>query len=155
MISSDLIYFYFYFSETLRLYPILPVLSRRCVQNYTIPGTDKIIEKGIEVFIPVMAIHRDEKYYENPNDFNPDRFNDENQAGKDQLNQPYLPFGDGPRNCIGMRLGKIQTKASLVIFLQKYFYELEDKLKNRNMEFDANVILLSPVGGVNLKIFKR
>lgn len=91
-------------SETLRLYPILPVLSRRCVQNYIIPGTDKIVEKGIEVFIPVMALQRDEKYYKNPNEFNPDRFNDENPAGKDQINQPYLPFGDGPRNCIGMLL---------------------------------------------------
>lgn len=47
------------FAETLRLYPILPVLSRRCVENYTIPGTNKIIEKGIEVFIPVMAIQRE------------------------------------------------------------------------------------------------
>ena len=140
----------------MRLYPILPVLSRRCVQNYNIPGTDKIIEKGIEVFIPVMALQRDEKFYsKSANLFRPDRFNDESPAGKDQLNQPYLPFGDGPRNCIGLRLGKMQTKASLVIFLQKYFYELEDRLKNREMEFDPNVILLSPVSGINLKIFKR
>lgn len=142
-------------AETLRLYPILPVLTRRCVQNYNISGTDQIIEKGIEVFIPVMALHRDEKYYKNPNDFNPDRFSDENPAGKDQINQPYLPFGDGPRNCIGMRMGKMQTKASLVIFLQKYYYELEDGLKNCDIKFDPNVILLSPVGGMKLKIFKR
>lgn len=52
-------------------------------------------------------------------------------------------------------MGKMQTKASLVIFLQKFSYELEDRLKNHTMEFDANVILLSPVGGMKLKIFKR
>lgn len=125
------------------------------MQNYNIPGTDKIIEKGVEVYIPVLALQRDEKYYKNANDFNPDRFNDENPAGRDQINQPYLPFGDGPRNCIGMRMGKMQTKASLVVFLQKYYYELEDRLKDWDMEFDPNVIMLSPVGGINLKIFKR
>lgn len=137
------------------MYPVLPVLSRRCVQTYTIPGTDKIIEKGVEVFIPVMALQRDAKYYENPNEFNPDRFSDENAAGKDQINKPYYPFGDGPRNCIGMRLGKMNTKVSLVLFLQNYSYELEDKLKNCNMEFDPNNILLTPIGGMHLKIFKR
>lgn len=114
-----------------------------------------MIEKGIEVFIPVMALHRDEKYYDNPNKFNPDRFNDDNPAGKDQLNQPYLPFGDGPRNCIGMRMGKMLTKAAMILLLEKHYYELEDRLKNGVMEFDPNIILLSPVGGMHLKIFKR
>lgn len=130
-------------------------MSRRCIQDYQIPGTDRYIEKGIEVLIPVLSLHRDEKYYSEPNQFNPDRFNDETPAGKDQLNHPYLPFGDGPRNCIGMRFGKMQTKVGLVLMLQKYRYELEDELKSREMEFDPKYGLLTSRSSINLKMFKR
>ena len=55
-----------------------------------------LIEKGIKMLIPVQGLHYDPKYFPNPEKFNPDRF---------KVNIPtgvYLPFGDGPRNCIGM-----------------------------------------------------
>lgn len=80
------------------MYPIFAALSRLCVQDYKIPGTDKVIEKGIEMIIPVYPLQRDAKYYDEPNTFKPDRFSEENEAGKDQLKQPFLAFGDGPRN---------------------------------------------------------
>lgn len=83
------------------------------MKDYKIPGTDLIIEKGITVQIPAFALHRDEKYFENPNDFIPERFNNENTAGKSIVDQPYFPFGDGPRNCIGV----LATKSNLFIFL--------------------------------------
>lgn len=126
-----------------------------CNQDYRIPGTDSVIEKGVEVIIPVISLHRDEKYYNEPNKFHPDRFNGENSAGKDQINQPYYPFGDGPRICIGMRLGRMQTKIGIVLMLQNYKYELDDGLKNREVEFDPKVFLISALGGIKLKIIKR
>lgn len=144
-----------FFAETLRLYSVLPFLSRICVQDYKIPGTDQVIEKGMEVIIPGFAFQRDEKYYDEPNKFKPNRFDDENHAGKDQINHPYLPFGDGPRNCIGMRMGKMQTKVGLVLMLQKFKYELEDELKNREIEFDPKIFLVSPLHGIHLKIQKK
>lgn len=52
-------------------------------------------------------------------------------------------------------MGKMQTKVSLVLMLQKYSYELEESQKNRTMQFDPNVILLSPIDGMHLKILKR
>lgn len=82
-------------AETLRKYPPVPILQRECVKDYQIPGTDLVIEKGVEIFIPAYAIQRDEKYYENPEQFDPSRFNEENSADKNSA--PYLPFGDGPR----------------------------------------------------------
>lgn len=142
-------------SETLRMYPIVPTITRLCVQDYQIPGTDRIIEKGIDTIMPVYALQRDEKYYDEPNQFNPDRFGDGNAAGKDQLKRPFLSFGDGPRNCIGLRLGKMQTKVGLVLMLQKFKYELEDGLQNHEMEFDPNIFLLTPKGALNLKVFER
>lgn len=81
--------------ETLRKYPPLPFLNRTCMNDYKIPGTNgKILEKGVEVFIPVLGLHRDPIYYEEPNKFDPDRFNEHSVAGKNIVNRPYLPFGN-------------------------------------------------------------
>lgn len=68
----------------------------------------------------------------------------------------FIQFiGDGPRNCIGMRLGKMQTKVGLVLMLQKFRFELENESKNRELEFDPKSALLAPLGGVHLRVFKR
>lgn len=84
--------------ETLRKYPVLGALNRVCVENYQIPDTEVIIEKGTEVLIPVSGLHWDPKYFPDPEKFDPDRFED---LGKLPCRDIYLPFGDGPRNCIG------------------------------------------------------
>lgn len=83
----------FLFLETLRKYPQASILPRTCVKNYQIPGTDKIIEKGTAIFIPIYALHRDEKYYPDPEKFEPGRFSKENSAGVNQINRPYYAFG--------------------------------------------------------------
>lgn len=131
------------------------MLTRTCVKEYRIPGTDKIIEKGCEVFIPIFALQRDEQYYDEPDKFDPDRFSEENLAGTNQINRPYIPFGDGPRNCVGLRLGKLQTKCALVMMLHKFRFEYEEKLKDRHMKFDPKAFLLAPEGGIHLRVFKR
>ncbi|KAJ8949549.1 hypothetical protein NQ314_008178 [Rhamnusium bicolor] len=84
--------------ESLRLYPPLPFLQRVSQEDYKIPGEDVIIEKGTPVFIPVIGYHHDEQYFSNPEVFNPDRFSEENKKEIPQYS--YMPFGDGPRNCI-------------------------------------------------------
>lgn len=137
------------------MYPNVAFISRMCVQDYLIPNTKNIIKKGTPILIPAVALQRDEKYYPEPEKFVPDRFNDENSFGKNQLYRPYLPFGDGPRNCIAARLGKMQVKVGLVQMLQKFKFELENELKNRKLEFDPKVFLLTPLGGINLKVVKR
>lgn len=125
------------------------------MKDYKIPGTDNIIEKGVQVFIPVMPLHMDEKYYEEPEKFNPDRFNEINSAGKNIANRPYLPFGDGPRNCIGARLGKIQTKVGLIMMLQKFRFELDEKFRKNQIKFDPRVLLIAPLDGIHLRVCRR
>lgn len=81
------------------MYSTLPVLDRICVKEYKIPGTEVVIEKGCRVIIPSYGLHHDPKYYPDPFKFDPDRFTEEN--AKSRPAYTYLPFGEGPRICIG------------------------------------------------------
>jgi cytochrome P450 family 6 len=91
------------FTETLRKYPILPFLERKCCSKYELPtpnGNGTItLPAGTGVYIPVLGIHHDPTYYPEPEKFDPDRFTEENKRSRP--NYTYLPFGEGPRMCIG------------------------------------------------------
>ena len=91
------------FTETLRKYPILPFLERKCGIEYELPaptGTETIkLPVGTGVYIPVFALHHDPMYFPEPETFDPDRFTEENQHSPP--NYTYIPFGEGPRMCIG------------------------------------------------------
>lgn len=89
-------------SETLRMWPPAFVTDRLCVKNYAFDDEDKLkfqFEKGSVFWIPIYALHRDPKYFPQPENFDPERFNDENK--KKIIHETYIPFGFGPRNCIG------------------------------------------------------
>jgi cytochrome P450 family 6 len=77
----------------------LSVLIRQCAKSTKIHGTDVTVEKGMQVLVPVLGLHRDPKYYPNPEKFDPDRFSEEEK--KKRPHCAYLPFGEGPRICIG------------------------------------------------------
>nr|CAD7423189.1 unnamed protein product [Timema monikensis] len=108
--------------ETLRKYPPLGNLDRTCTKAYTIPGTKVHLEKGTNVKIPVYALHYDPKYYPDPHKFDPERFNEENKTQRHTYT--YLPFGEGPKNCIGMRFGLMQVKVGLVSLLSRYQFSV-------------------------------
>ncbi|XP_071055974.1 cytochrome P450 6a8-like [Onthophagus taurus] len=112
--------------ETLRMYPPATVLNRRCTEDYTLPNGE-ILEKDTNIIIPNFAIQRDPEYYPNPEMFDPDRFTEENKAKRPPYT--YLPFGDGPRNCIGSRFGLIQIKVAVSHLVKKFKFSV-----NKNMD---------------------
>ncbi|CAH0406837.1 unnamed protein product [Chilo suppressalis] len=87
--------------ETLRLHPPYSVISRQCVKMYHYPDSKLVMDKNVTVNVPVESIHRDEKYYKNAETYNPERF-----LGGENLSHSfaYLPFGAGPRKCLGEQL---------------------------------------------------
>ncbi|CAH1400040.1 unnamed protein product [Nezara viridula] len=103
-------------SETMRKYPTLPFLMRCCSKSITTPNGYKI-EAGETVLIPVWSLHHDPEHYPNPEKFDPERFSAENKESIKPYT--YLPFGEGPRMCIGMRFGQLQTKVGLIALLRK------------------------------------
>lgn len=110
------------------------------------------MEKGTAILIPVLGLQRDPTYYANPNEFIPERFSPQNSKPFEE--QPYMPFGDGPRNCIGLRLGKLQTKVGLILMLQNHNYHLTDTMMGE-MKMSAKTFVMAPEGGVHLKMTNR
>uniref|UniRef100_A0A2P2I7R7 Cytochrome P450 6k1-like n=1 Tax=Hirondellea gigas TaxID=1518452 RepID=A0A2P2I7R7_9CRUS len=140
------------FAETLRLYPPAPRVDRRCTKEYILPGTNVTIEVGTKITIPIYSIHRDSRYYPDPERFDPERFTSENKARRPQI--VYMPFGSGPRNCIGKRFALMEAKIALVQLLQE-FALLPCKKTQRPIALDRSSGLLKAQHGVWLRLAKR
>ncbi|XP_052900076.1 cytochrome P450 9e2-like [Anopheles moucheti] len=131
-------------SETLRRWPIGTVLNRECARDYQYDdgqGVKFTIEKGSLIFIPIVGIHFDPKYFPNPERFDPERFNEENKR-KIQTGT-YLPFGAGPRNCIGSRFALMEAKVVLYYLLLHFHVkpyaktQIPLKLKKSSTQFQT------------------
>jgi len=109
-------------NEALRFWPVAVFQDRLCVQDFELPPAlpgDKpfIVKKGSVVWFPIYGLHRDSKYFEKPDEFHPERFLDEN---KKNLNiNAYLPFGIGPRMCIGNRFALLEAKVVIFYLLAR------------------------------------
>ncbi|XP_060652618.1 cytochrome P450 6a2-like [Drosophila nasuta] len=136
-------------SETLRLYTIVPFLERKALKDYVVPGHPKhIIPKGITVYIPAAAYHRDEDLYPDPMKFDPERFSAEQVANRDSVE--WLPFGDGPRNCVGMRFGQMQTRIGLAQLIKNFKFSVCDKT-DIPLKYNPMSIVLGTIGGIYVK----
>ncbi|KAM4676694.1 LOW QUALITY PROTEIN: thromboxane-A synthase [Discoglossus pictus] len=114
----DLPYMEMVISETLRMYPPAFRFAREAAQDCTIMG--QRIPAGAVVEIPIGCIQNDPRFWPEPEKFKPERFT----AEEKQKRHPfvYLPFGAGPRSCIGMRLAILKAKIGLFL-LQKFRFE--------------------------------
>lgn len=117
-------------AEALRKWPPGSVADRLCVKDYTIeprcPGEPRInLKEGDKIWIPYIGLHRDEKYFPDPERFDPERFNDENKANIKPYT--YFPFGSGPRNCIASRFALLETKTAMFYLLNKYELTVIDR----------------------------
>lgn len=135
--------------ETLRKYPIVPAILRKCTKEYQIPGTDLVVPVGQNLMIPFYSIHHDEEFYPSPERFDPERFSVENSKDRNPLT--FLAFGEGPRGCIGIRFGMLQVKIALVKLLTNYEFDICEKT-TIPMEFVAAAPFLAPVGGMWLQL---
>lgn len=109
---SKLPYLHCVVSETLRMYPPAPRLERSALEDYILGDSGIRVPKGCVVGVPVYAMHYDPEFFPNPEKFDPDRFSEENVGSIRPYT--YLPFGAGPRNCIGMRFALQAVKLSLL-----------------------------------------
>ncbi|XP_077172252.1 cytochrome P450 3A9-like [Paroedura picta] len=136
-------------NETQRLYPLGGRLERVSKKDVEINGV--IIPKNTTVMIPPYILHRDPEYWPEPDEFRPERFSKENRENIDPYT--YLPFGAGPRNCIGMRFALVTMKVAIVILLQHFSFKT-CKETPIPLELNSEVFLL-PKKPIVLKLVPR
>nr|AVL92859.1 CYP450 [Locusta migratoria] len=139
-------------AETLRKYPPVVILNRENNVEYKIPDSDVVLDKGTPIMIPVYGLQHDPDYFPEPERFDPERFSEEQKAQRHPY--VYLPFGEGPRICIGMRFGLLQTKVALIYLLSRFTFEPSEK-SVRHLTFEPRSFVLMPKGGIQLRIGNR
>ncbi|CAG9827785.1 unnamed protein product [Diabrotica balteata] len=146
-------------SETGRKWPQGTMADRVCTKPYTIPAErpDEVpvhLDVGAALWIPIYAIHRDPENFPEPERYDPERFNEENKSKI----KPYsfIPFGVGPRNCIGARFALLETKIVLFKFLSHFELVPSEKTKIP-VEISKKQFNLTAEGGFwfNLKRIKK
>ncbi|KAI7815576.1 cytochrome p450 [Rhyzopertha dominica] len=148
---QDMKYMQQVIDETLRKYPPVPVTMRECTQDYAVEGTDVVLEKGTRVMPCIFGMHRDPDYFPSPEVFDPERFN---SANKEKIRPfTYMPFGDGPRSCIGARFAVIEAKVCLSILLRQYRFTLDPRTPVP-LRLCPRSILLGPAEPVLLNVAK-
>ena len=138
-----------FLSEVLRLYPPVTRVNRQMTTEINMKGYK--IPAGISVTVPVYTIHRLPDYWPDPLKFDPDRFLPENKHKI--IPYTYLPFGAGPRNCMGTRFALMELKLTTVRLLQNFKFKPSSEL-NIPPILEKNVFC-RPVGGMKLILEKR
>ncbi|CRL01990.1 CLUMA_CG015341, isoform A [Clunio marinus] len=126
-------------SEGLRMWPPGPLTDRSCIKDYDLDlgnGRQITIKKGQVLNIPIQLFHHDPEYFPEPNKFNPNRFSDENK--KLIVPGTYLPFGMGPRACIGSRFALMEAKLLLFYLMSKFNVEKCEKTPE-NVYYEPNM----------------
>ncbi|CAL8140276.1 unnamed protein product [Orchesella dallaii] len=138
--------------ETLRLYPSGFAFMRNLKKNliFDYEGKNVEVPSGTHIIIGAFAIQRSEKYYPNPEVFDPDRFLPEECAKRNPYT--YLPFSAGPRGCIGYKFGMNEMKTIVAYMLRNFELTTTDKLNDVTL---LPNITLTPERGYNFRFNKR
>jgi cytochrome P450 len=145
--NADLTYTRMVLEEAMRLYPPAPIMSRDCIEADTLGGI--AIRPKTSIMISPWVLHRHRKLWTDPDYFDPGRF----APGKrEKIHRfAYLPFGAGPRVCIGMGFAMQEATIILSSILRRFRLEL---VPGFQVEALAR-ITLRPRHGVRMKLFKR
>ncbi|XP_061401241.1 probable cytochrome P450 28d1 [Musca vetustissima] len=145
-------------SETLRIFTPLPFMTKLCTETCSFrnaDGVNLILRPGDVCIISLYSIHHDPEYYLQPEEFWPERFSDVYGGTKPFKDTSiYMPFGDGPRICLGMTFGLAQTKAAIAKLILNFELTSSEETRKDNYQ-SAHGFIIGLDGGIflNLKQF--
>lgn len=125
-------------NETLRLNPPLTVVNREAAEDCQLLDTGINVPKNTSISFEPYVIHRNPEYFEDPLSFKPERFLDNPNL---ESHFAFMPFGVGPRLCIGMRFAQTELRLGLVKFVLNYRITVDPDFK---LEYFNGSILMSP-----------
>lgn len=135
------------FKEALRLYPPAWAVARQAIEDYEVDGYT--VPAGTDVFMSQWVIHRDSRFYDDPLDFNPDRWTQEMEASLPKF--AYFPFGGGPRRCIGEPFAWMEG----VILIATIASRWKMRLVPRQKIVPQPLITIRPKNGVKMILERR
>lgn len=118
--------------------------------DYPVENTNLVIPSGTVIIIPIYAIHRDAGIYPHPDLFDPNRFADD-KSEQQRHPMAFMPFGGGPRCCVGDRFGMLQARIALVTFITNFKFTLSEKMPNAFVWSQKHTFLANE-GGIWLNI---
>jgi cytochrome P450 len=133
--------------ESMRLYPPAPVIARVTTQPLQLGG--HLLPIGTQIVIPIFAIHRHRKLWDDPDRFDPDRFLPTAEAGRPRTQ--YMPFGGGPRVCIGAAFAMTEATALLATLVRAAQFRWD----GRHLPEPVSRVTLRPKGGMPLRVTLR
>ncbi len=131
--------------ESMRIYPPAWVIARKVLKETQMCGYR--MKKDAQLILNVYSLHRHTDHWENPEDFEPQRFNP--QAKKERHKHAYIPFGAGQRMCIGNNFAMMEMKIALSMLLQNFEFSLPEDAVDVEAE---PLVTLRPKGGLRLNI---
>jgi cytochrome P450 len=134
------------FSEALRLYPPAWLITRKAMEADRIAGVD--IPPGALIIISPYTIHRHPEFWDNPESFDPDRFGQDQDKSRPRF--AFIPFGGGPRLCIGDQFAMIEAQLILAMVSQRFRLEL---IPHRPVEADP-LVTIRPRHGLPMKLVR-
>ncbi len=130
--------------ESMRLYPPAPVMARTPIEPVELAGLK--LNPGDQVFVPIYALHRHQQLWHDPDRFDPDRFLPEREATLKRTQ--YMPFGAGPRICLGAAFALVEAKVLLASFIRAARFDWD----GRHLPEPLSRITLHPKGGMPLRM---
>nr|XP_018916092.1 PREDICTED: cytochrome P450 6d3-like [Bemisia tabaci] len=129
--------------EAARLFPIIPMLMRRCSEDFQIPNTEYILRKGDRVIVSPYSFHRNETFFPEPHKFDPERFSAKNRHSSQQ--EAILSFGFAPRKCPGANQGMFVAAAIIASLVCHFELKPKSHLKQMNAsDFHPKCLLIAP-----------
>ncbi|CAD7014193.1 unnamed protein product [Ceratitis capitata] len=138
-----------FIKETLRLYPSVPGIMRKVMQDTSL-ANNVFLPAGTEISIHIFDIQRDPRYFPEPNKFDPSRFTPENSEGRHPY--AYIPFSAAQRNCIGQKFAMLEMKTLLVYILKDF--RILPLMDPKDLQFESGIILRTP-NAIKIKLQER
>lgn len=143
----NLVYTKMVFAESMRIYPPIYVIARQAIEEFSI--SDYVVPAGTIVLTSPYLIHHDERFHHNPEQFNPNRWNNKNAYQQSRFD--YFPFSRGARSCIGQHYAWLEGVLVLASIAQNWKLK---SISNKPIEFEQ-VINLRPKNGIKMKLSRR
>ncbi|XP_033215863.1 cytochrome P450 6B5-like [Belonocnema kinseyi] len=134
-------------NESMRINHVVGTTFKLCTKETKLVGADGLtctVKPGTAIVICALGIQMDAKYWPEPEKFDPERFSEEQKNNRQKFT--FLPFGEGPRTCVGMRMAILLIKAAIATILKDFSIQLSPKM-SLPWKRDETSFLNTPQGG--------